>query len=80
MATQLLGAMLPHPLQQQVVDCREMIVAAALQRLRRGMDSRLAVGCFVCMLRYLMAESAETFAFSVQSPRWSSGGRCPACS
>lgn len=74
-AAQLLGAMLPHSLQQQVVDCREMIVAAALQRLRRGMDSRLAVGCFACMLPYLMAET-----FAVRSPRWSSGGRCPACS
>lgn len=35
LAVQLLGAMLPHSLQQQVVDGGEVVVAAALQRLRK---------------------------------------------
>lgn len=33
LAAQLLGAMLFHPFQKQVVDGREVIVTAALQRL-----------------------------------------------
>lgn len=41
LAAQLLGAMLSDSLQQQIVDSREVIVAAALQRLRkRTKDSR----------------------------------------
>lgn len=41
LAAQLLRAMLSHPLQQQVVDSREMVVAAALQRLGKRTESRL---------------------------------------
>lgn len=38
LTTQLLRPVLPHPLQQQVVDRREVVVAAALQGLRETED------------------------------------------
>lgn len=94
--SELLSAMLSHSLQQQVVDGREMVVAAALQRLMRterindlAHDPVAAAfrpyQCFFTAPCGSLFSSRENLSLSkcqtsVQAPQLSFGGRSPVCS
>lgn len=96
LAAELLSAMLSHSLQQQVVDGGEMIVAGALQRLRRTEQindfafflhptaAAFPSAVFNSHARNIDRSKRRTSQTQrqtrVRAPQLSFGGRSPACS